>query len=214
MKKIEANLRCRILMVLLLSVAFVTVTGCGDEDGPTGNEVQGDPVDVTGSWEMTRTVTSNTCGLTDGTSNTETILLAADGDYITVTNFGGVWGSATVDGDEVTIQGSEISSHLGCLATLTTTGTAIVDSDEMAGTLTTSVEFDSDDCGEQPPEHASQRAERRQVGVVGKCLRMLEADHLDEVLGLVGAAVPVAADGQCAECQRREEAEPSHRCHT
>jgi hypothetical protein len=122
------------------------VFGCGTSD-TDGNQI---PVDLTGSWELTTTVTSNTCGLQNGESETETVYLSESGDLLSITTFSGLWGSAALTGREIDISGSEASDDFGCPAVLVTEGAGSISEDEITGTFTTTVSFDQNSCPGEP----------------------------------------------------------------
>jgi hypothetical protein len=126
-----------LVLPLLLQVCSSDVT---DPDG--------DQVDLSGGWELRTTVTSNTCGLQDGVSETEVIELTETNGPISIINFDGNWGTAEVDGNTVTFSGSEDSRDFGCTATLTTQGSGTYSETLISGTLTTTVGFDQDSCSD------------------------------------------------------------------
>jgi len=57
-----------LLIVALLSITLFLM--CSSEPTEPQNQV---PMNITGSWELTSIITSNTCGIQSGESNTETI---------------------------------------------------------------------------------------------------------------------------------------------
>ena len=122
-------------------VLVICALGCGDstDSGP-------DPVDVTGSWELTTTLTSNNCGLPNGETNTEVILITGTGAELAIITFDGHWGAVETDGNSVSFTGSESSDDFGCLATLATEGTGGVSGNTIVGTLSTTVSFDPGLC--------------------------------------------------------------------
>jgi hypothetical protein len=128
-----------LLLPIIINFQFL---GCGDKDTDSDQEY----VNLTGSWEMTSTIVSNTCGLQNGEINTETLLLDDNNGVISITNFDGLWGNGVVDGQSIQFTGSEESDDFGCLATLETAGTGTVSASEIAGSFTMTVLFDPDSC--------------------------------------------------------------------
>jgi hypothetical protein len=120
--------------------------GCGTSD-TGGDEV---PIDLTGSWQLATTVTSNTCGIPDGQTETETVYLRDSTDALSVTTFSGLWGEAVVDGREIDFSGTATSDDFDCPATLVSEGTGSVSESEIAGTFTTTVSFDQESCPGTP----------------------------------------------------------------
>jgi hypothetical protein len=104
------------------------------------------PVDVTGNWELTTTITSNTIGIPNGFSETEIVYLSDSSGAISITIFSGHWGDGEVVGNTIHFVGIETSNEFGCPATLVTEGTGSVSESEISGTLTTTVSFDPDTC--------------------------------------------------------------------
>jgi hypothetical protein len=135
------------------SVVLLLAGGCGGDDdgGPTAGDDPTDPADVAGSWAMSRQIAPNACGVPAGALDTETILFEGAGDQLTVVTFDGAWGTCEVQGQTVTITGTDEETIDGCAATLATTGTAQVVGDEITGTLTTTITYDPADCPGRPP---------------------------------------------------------------
>ena len=112
------------------------------------SETEAEPelVDLTGSWELTTTITSNTCWLPDGETKTEVIYLESVGRDVSITNFGGDWGTGEVDEGTLTFVGTEQSDDLGCPATMVTEGIGLIYETEIVGTFNTEVSFAQDSC--------------------------------------------------------------------
>lgn len=138
--------RTRVLSTILLVSALSYVFGCGT------NDTDGDapPVDLHGSWELTTTVVSNTCGLSNGETEKGTVYLDQSSDDFTVMMFDGLWGSVTLEGAAISISGTETSDEFGCPAVLVSEGTGFVSGTDVTGTLATTVSFDKDDCPDDP----------------------------------------------------------------
>jgi hypothetical protein len=124
-------------LLFLFGIIFYTCSK--DSTDPENNP---DPIDLTGSWSLTTTITSNTCGLPNGETNTETLLLTDTSGVPTIINFDGNWGQYSVSGSTLQFTGSEETDRLGCLATLTTAGSGTGTITEISGTFTTTVDFD------------------------------------------------------------------------
>ena len=93
---------------------------------------------------MTTVITSNTCGLPDSTTETETLNLAQDGDVLSITKSGSFWGIAELDGQNLHIMGTETSDELGHTAIFETEGTGVVSETGISGTFDTAVRFKPD----------------------------------------------------------------------
>jgi hypothetical protein len=145
MKSMFRN-RVGLLPLAIITLVLLQVLGCSD-DGGNGVE---EPLDLAGSWEITTTVTSNTCGLQNGEPETGTIYFSDSGAAYTVTVFRGVWGSAEVEGKEVHLTGMETMDVLECPATLQSEGSGSGTEVEVAGSYTTTVTFDQESCPGRP----------------------------------------------------------------
>jgi hypothetical protein len=120
-------------------VACLVIFGCDVSETDTEPEL----VDLTGSWELVTTITSNTCWLPDGETKTEVIYLENEDSQVSITNFDGLWGTGEVAGGTLTFVGTERSDEFGCPATTVTEGTGLVYETEITGTLNTEVSIDS-----------------------------------------------------------------------
>jgi len=101
------------------------------------------PMNLTGGWELTSTITSNTCGLQIGENNTEIIDLTDNNGALTIVNFNGSWGSGNFDGTSLQFTGTETSDRIGCLATITTTGNGSISGEEFVGSFTMMIDYDA-----------------------------------------------------------------------
>ena len=63
------------LWVLILIAGFILFANCDSKDTVTENET---PIDITGSWELETTITSNTCDLPNGEPETDIIYLGPE----------------------------------------------------------------------------------------------------------------------------------------
>jgi len=117
-----------VFLTFLLSLAFIQ-TCESDTTDPKEN------ADVTGSWEITTTIMANTFGLPNGETNT-TILYLESNDVI---NSEGDWGQYSVNENEISFSGSEISDDFDTTATLVTDGTGTVSGNQLTGNMSTEV---------------------------------------------------------------------------
>ena len=127
-----------ILWVVGMSVA------CGSD------AVDSDLGDLTAVWQLTTRVSSNTCGLPDGSTNQDRIILIQCGNEVSVIAGAGLWGSGTVVGGSFDFTGTEIQTdNTGCQATHRSTGTLSGTPSLLEGSFTTTVTFDPGSCGAQ-----------------------------------------------------------------
>jgi len=122
-------------LVIILSLTLLQMCS-SDSTKPQDNE---QTVDVTGSWELATTITSNTFGLPNGETNTEFIYLSDSSGVLSIINFDGHWGNCSVNGKNITFTGTEISDDFDSTATLVTTGTGTISASEITGTFITEV---------------------------------------------------------------------------
>jgi murein DD-endopeptidase MepM/ murein hydrolase activator NlpD len=126
----------------LTLLAFVTTTACG------GDVADFDLGDLSAVWGLSTTVTSNTCGLSDGSTSTDRIILLQCGNAVSVIAETGLWGSGTVVGDHFDFIGTETQTdNAGCQSTHRSTGTLSGSSALLEGGFTTNVTFDPGSCG-------------------------------------------------------------------
>jgi len=85
--------RTRVATTVLL--ATLAATACSDTLDTS------DVFDLTAVWQLSTTVTSNTCGLANDSTNTEPIILIQCGNEVSVITWGGLWGSGTVQGERL-----------------------------------------------------------------------------------------------------------------
>jgi hypothetical protein len=127
--------------IIILAPAFLVLSGCSSEDTVSN----GEPVDLTGSWEMTTTTSTNSCGLTEGETDTDVLVITDNNGAISIINFNGHWGDGSISGQNVSFTGSEISRD-PCLATRETGGSGTISASSITGTFTTTVTYDPDSC--------------------------------------------------------------------
>jgi hypothetical protein len=146
---------CNTKIIILVSLLIFTILSftlflkCSSESTePTTQE----PIDLTGSWQLTSTITSNSCGPVDGSSSTQSITLIQCGNEVSVITGGGLWGVGILQGDRLEFTGTEVQTDdMGCQSTHQSTGTLTVTASTLGGTLTTNITFDPDLCSAQQP---------------------------------------------------------------
>ena len=80
--------------------------------------VEADLGDLSAVWQLSTTVTSNTCGLADGSTSQDRIILIQCGTQVSVILGAGLWGSGTVVGGSFDFTGTEIQTDdTGCRTT-------------------------------------------------------------------------------------------------
>ena len=132
----------------LFFLSLVSIQMCDFQS--TDPEFQEETINVTGSWELTTTVTSNTFGLPNGETNTEFIYLVDSSGVLSITNFHGHWGNGSINGRNVQFTGTELSDDFGATATLVTEGTGTISETEIVGTLMTEVYINQDVSSNNP----------------------------------------------------------------
>ena len=134
-----------LLVLLLSSLIFPQMCDSGTTD-PENTE---NPFDLTGSWNLSATIISNTFGLPNGETTSEIIYLSDSSGVLLITNFDGLWGFGEVDGLNIHFTGTEMSDDFGRPATLVTEGTGSVTETRINGSFTTTVYFDQGNIGQQ-----------------------------------------------------------------
>lgn len=135
--------------LLLALFSFLVVVQMCDKDSTKSPE-NGETINVTGSWQLTTIITSNTFGFENGETKTEIIYLTDSSGVLTIINFDGFWGEGEVDGKTIHFIGSEKSNDFGSPATLVTEGTGTGSETEIAGTFTTKVYITHDVSSNNP----------------------------------------------------------------
>jgi hypothetical protein len=125
--------------ICFLFSLFVLFQMCSSNSTDPQNNDQ--PSDLTGSWELTTTITSNTCGLAGGETKTEIMYLNDTGVVYSIINFNGSWGEGKADGTSIQFNGTETSDDFDCPATLVTEGAGSISEARIVGTFTTIVDF-------------------------------------------------------------------------
>lgn len=133
--------RCTVTMLLVVVLMMISC-----KENPTNPSLE----DLAGVWQLSTTVISNTCGLIDGSTSTETITLIQCGTEVSVISGAGLWGRGTVQDDHLEFTGTEVKTDdEGCVSTHYSTGTLTGTSTLLEGTFTTSITFDNDSCGDK-----------------------------------------------------------------
>ena len=132
-------------LFLVLPALCLAACGGGDDDGGTTDPPEA--LELTAVWELRTSVTSNTCGMPNGQTDTDRIILMQCGNRADVIAGPGLWGSATISGREVSFAGSEVQTNDGCESTQQSTGTASGSSTLLEGTFISNVTFDPISCG-------------------------------------------------------------------
>jgi hypothetical protein len=130
----------RVVPVLL---AILFIAACNDDSSDLG--------DLTGVWWLTTTVTSDPCGVTEGGSDSDNIILIQCGDEVSIISKEGLWGIGTVQGENLDLDGTEVlTEESGCWITSSSTGTVSGTEELLEGFFTTTITFDSALCGDTP----------------------------------------------------------------
>jgi hypothetical protein len=128
---------------VFLLISIVVLAGCGD-DGSTDPPEMGQ---LTAVWELQTTVTSNTCGLENGETSTDQVIIMQCGNRASVIAGPGLWGSATIDDGVVSFSGTEVrTDDADCESTHQSSGSASGSSRLLEGTLTSNVTYNSVSC--------------------------------------------------------------------
>ena len=109
-----------------------------------------DPINITGSWELTKTITANSFGLPNGETDTETIYIEDIDGILKIINSDGVWGTGTVDGRVIQFTGTESSDDFDSPAQLITKGTGSISEAEIVGRFTVEVYIIQNNSSDNP----------------------------------------------------------------
>ena len=132
-----------------LPLAFVIIAACGGDGDDTSTDPP-DSLELTAVWQLSTSVSSNSCGLADGSTSTDRIIIMQCGSRADVIAGSGLWGTGTVSGQNLSFSGTETQTDLGgCQSTHQSAGTVAGSSTLLEGTLTTNVTFDPGSCGPQ-----------------------------------------------------------------
>lgn len=156
----------RLPSFLLLTALAVPIPGCGSGGG--GGPSTAPPAapvtleNLSGVWQFLSTVTSNTCGLTDGDTTDEPITLIQLESAVTVVSERGLWGSGATQGNTLEFTGAsaEVDDD-GCVATHRAAGSVSGSPTALAGAFTVTVSYDAASCGTRPDCTISQDASLR-----------------------------------------------------
>jgi len=138
--------RVGLFIVLIFYLTFIVMCDSDSTDPQKASEL----LDVTGSWQLTTTIRSNTFGLPNGDINTEILYLADSGGVLAIINFNGHWGEGSLNGQTLQFTGSETSDGFDKPANLITVGTGSATETEIIGTFTTNVYIDQSVNSNQP----------------------------------------------------------------
>ena len=131
--------------IAALLLAVLAATACGDDAQSTS-----DLGDLSAVWELNSTVVSNTCGLEDGSTSFDRIILLNCGNEVSVIAGSGLWGTGIVQGTSMEFNGIDFQKdQTGCRSTHSTSGTVLGTSTLLTGTMITDVTFHPDSCGSQ-----------------------------------------------------------------
>ena len=133
-------------LILLFSCLFLNTCSSSSDSNEQSNSIN-----ITASWQMSTTITSNTFGLDNGETNTEVLYLEEMNGSFTITNFNGIWGDGNISGKNIQFIGSETSNDFGIPAILFTQGTGTVKDSTIAGNFITEV-YITNDVGSGNPD--------------------------------------------------------------
>jgi hypothetical protein len=145
----------RPLPLFLLTVLAILNVGCGGGGGgspPAAATPAGPAVleALSGVWQLSTTVTSNSCGLPDGSTTDEPITLVQQSSVVTIVSPRGLWGSGTVRGDTLEFTGTAIETDDdGCTSTQRASGSVSGSQSDLSGALTVAVSYDPASCGQR-----------------------------------------------------------------
>lgn len=128
-----------VLTILLLADA------CSDNTSDPA-----DLSDLSGIWELSTTITANTCGKTEEITNTEWMILVQCSSNVSVISGNGLCGSGVVQGDRLDFSGIETETDdLGCIATHRSEGFVRGTPARLEGRFSTKLSFETDTCSDQ-----------------------------------------------------------------
>ncbi len=108
---------------------------------------------LSSSWLLTTTPTSNTCGFPLGSAATEPVLVADCGSQFSLITWNGLWGRGVVQGRNMVFTGAESNTlDFGCAVTLVSGGAGSISpgDEEIVGQFNTTASFDPAECGDLP----------------------------------------------------------------
>lgn len=148
--------------ILLLTLLATLAVGCGGDGGQQANSPP-EPVAeldaLSGVWQLSTRITSNTCGLGDGTTDTEPLTLIQHESDVSVVSQGGLWGGGAVRGNTFEFTGTAVEiGENGCRSTQRATGSVSGVPNRLDGSLTVTVSHDPESCGSEADCTISQDA--------------------------------------------------------
>ncbi len=137
-----------ICLTLIFFLSCLIINTCSSS---SDSNDQDNSINLTASWQITRTITANTFGLSNGETNTEVLYLEDTNGSFTITNFDGIWGDGSRSGKNIQFTGSETSNDFGMPAILFTQGNGTVNDSTIGGNFITEV-YISNDVGSGNPD--------------------------------------------------------------
>ena len=154
-------------LITAFFLGIFIMTNCSDDVTEPA-----DPVDLSGVWELTTIVGSNTCGMEEGPGVTDRIILIQCENEVQIIMGNGIWATATLKGDHLDFTATEIETDdTGCQTTRIHTGSLSGSDTELEGTFTTTVTFDNDSCPTQT-----------ECTIENSALLILEDTYVDDCL--------------------------------
>ena len=93
-----------------LPLAFVIIAACGGDGDDTSTDPP-DSLELTAVWQLSTSVSSNSCGLADGSTSTDRIIIMQCGSRADVIAGSGLWGTGTVSGQDGPIRPASAVQH-------------------------------------------------------------------------------------------------------
>ncbi len=130
---------CLLVGTILAVLAMIT---CDDDTEETS-----DLEDLSGVWILTTTIGNNTCGLQQGVSETDKIVLFQCDKEVSIMMKADIWSIGTINGDEIEFTRTEIHDDGNiCEATHNMSVILAGTSEFLTGTLITNIVHNSENC--------------------------------------------------------------------
>lgn len=129
--------RLLLIIVLFSLLTFITLFYCSDEGSDTS-----DLENISGVWELTTTVISNSSDPSDHSTDTDNIVLIQCDNEVSIIAGEGLWGSGTVDGNELEIVGYVYQTDESGNTIYNSNGSFSGNSSKLEGGFTTTITFD------------------------------------------------------------------------
>ena len=135
-------------LIIAVLLGIFMLTNCNDDvTEPDEPENLGD---LSGVWTLTTTVGPNTCGMEEGPGLSDRIVLIQCDNEVQIIMGSGIWTTAMIKGNRLNFTATEIETDdTGCQTTRIHVGNLIGSDNELEGTFTTTVTFDTDSCPTQ-----------------------------------------------------------------